>query len=79
MHYIHIQALLLIGQWMEDTAYFDTSIIVKQYKVVFVFLLTLYHLSYDLLTVECDFSVSRVRRRTFLPGKVLRQTDVRVG
>lgn len=31
---LELQALLLIGQFMEDTAHFDTSIILKQYKVL---------------------------------------------
>ena len=28
-----LQALLLIGLWMEDTAHFDTQTVLKQYKV----------------------------------------------
>ena len=29
----HSKALLYIGRWMEDTAYFETQTILKQYKV----------------------------------------------
>jgi serine/threonine-protein kinase ATR len=32
--FIHAQALLLIGQWMEETAHYDTQTVLKQYKSV---------------------------------------------